>query len=156
MISTRISMADGQGRNRKIFQRGGAKSLCRHFSRRDFRFFLVEISILVDPLKGFTRFLKVKRKKGRYSVLFTLKFLIFLLSVFIFSIFPPSLVHLVHFSSFSSSFSTFFLFSLPHLSRFVTKKFPVESLEGGGGRGRSPPPRLLRHCRWNRNFDVYK
>ena len=69
-----------QGRNREIFQGGGAKSLFPIFSRRDFSFFPLEISILVDP-ESFSGFLKAKSKKKKKSpqfflVLFPLTFLI--------------------------------------------------------------------------------
>ena len=117
-----------QGRNRNIvniFQ--GRQS---HFSRCDFSFFPVEISILVDPKKLSVVSVKVtsKKKKGSsafFSVLFPLTFFIFFLP---FSIFSDFLLH----------FPFFTFFSLPHLSRLVGENFLVESL--WGAQCPLPPP----------------
>ena len=94
-----------QWRNRKKFSAGGgAKSLFPIFSRRDFRFFPVETSILVDPLK-------VSVVLSFFTFFFTLKFLIFLLYFFIFSIFPHFPPSLFYFSSFF-----FYIFHFPPFS----------------------------------------
>ena len=134
---------------------GGGGGWQSHFSRffplRDFSFFPVEISILVDPeiFQWFTESEKQKRKKKSsapqlYFVLFPLysalpfsplfcSFSPYIippsLSIFlkIFPHFPPPLFH---FSSFSSTFPSFLPFSLPHFSRLFSKNFPVESLWG--------------------------
>ena len=121
----------------KSFQGGGegkgeAKSLFPIYSRCDLQFFfLVEISILVEPEKSFSGL------KGPRLLL------------------PPA--PFVIFSSFSSfPFPFFFIFSyifhflpflLTTLQRVVTvgaKNFPAESL--GSADSALPPPRLLPHC----------
>ena len=112
-----------QGRNKEIFL--GAKPLfpifsrCEvtfpDFSRRDFSLFPVEISILVDPKKSFTGFLKLKvksKKKNKsssaFSVIFHLTFFIFLLPFYFLKIFSNFHLSFFHFSLNISHFFTFF------------------------------------------------
>ena len=102
-----------QGRNREIFQRGGGGS---HFSRHDFSFFPVEISILVDPEKDSVVSQMGKANKQTNKQKTPLRFF---QSFFRYiSHLPPSIFHFFSnfsilssfpspFSSFSSTFSIF-------------------------------------------------
>ena len=131
-----------------FFWGGGAKSFFLIFSRRDFRVFPVEISILVDPLKVSLVSWKWKVEKkvlSFFSVLFTLKFFCFFsfsfsFFQFFFLHFPPSLFH---FFSFSSTFSIL----LPFF--FLASFFPIchQKFPGGKSLGGHSSP-LLRHCHW--------
>ena len=117
-----------QGRNRKIFRRGGGQRLfSRLLSRRDFSLLPVEIFILVIPEKvsEVSQKWKEKKKSWAFSVLFLLTILIFNPFLLHFLHSPPFSFFPLPFSSFSSTFS---IFSLPRFSRLVAKNFPVESL----------------------------
>ena len=118
---------------------GGVKSLFPIFSRRDFTLFPVEISILVDPLNvfcllSFHESEKQKKKKSPqlFSVLFTRKFEIFLLSFFIFSSFPSFPFPLFLIFLYIFHFFTFFLASF---FLIFHQKFPG----GKSLRGTMPP-----------------
>ena len=117
------------GRNREIFQ-GGQSQFFSIFSRRDFSFFPVKISILVDP-KKFQWFPKIEKQqqKKKGPQLFQ-SFVPLNCS----SQFPPLLFHfflIFHFSSFSSTFSVFSLLYLPSFFQISRQKLSGGNFLGG-------------------------
>ena len=119
----------GRGITGKIFGGWGGQS---HFSRFFPAWFLAFPGRNFNfgrPLKSFSRFLKVKRKRKKvpqlFSVIFTIKFMIF-------PFFPHFLPCLFHFSSVSSTFPFFFTFFFSCLifSNLPPKISLVESLWG--------------------------
>ena len=125
----------------KCFGGGGGKvtfpdifSVCSHF----YKFF-------PGVILAFSRWKFPFWSPQLFSVIFYLRFLIFLLPFYFFQIFPNFHPYFFHFSSFSSTFP---ISSLPHFSRSFAK---ISRWKVSGGT-QHPPPRLLRHCRPNLKY----
>ena len=101
------------------------------FPDSELRVFPVEVTILVDPLKSFSRFLKVK---SNFQSFLLLNFPPFLFHFFNFPHFPPSLFH------FSSSFSIFLPFFLASFLPICHQKFPGGKSMGAFFPLLPPPP----------------